>query len=60
MSDYLDVKEIAERLRVSEQTIRRLYRSGLLPGVKVGRQIRVTETAIQAYLNGTTNVENNK
>ena len=50
MTEFQNVKEVAERLRISEQTVCRLYRSGVLLGHKVGRQIRIPCVAVEAYL----------
>jgi excisionase family DNA binding protein len=55
MSEFLNVKEVAERLRVSEQTITRMYRVGVLAGHKVGRQIRIPLGAVEQYLALTSN-----
>ena len=53
MSEFQNVKEVAERLRVSEQTVCRLYRSGVLSGHKIGRQIRIPCVAVEKYLTST-------
>jgi excisionase family DNA binding protein len=45
--DYLTVKEAAEHLRVSEATIRRLVREGMLPSFKVGRQFRIADGSLK-------------
>jgi excisionase family DNA binding protein len=55
MSEFLNVKEVADRLRVSEQTITRMYRAGALAGHKVGRQIRIPLVAVESYLALTSN-----
>lgn len=44
MPRFLTVAEVAERLSVSVQTVRRLVHAGQLPAVRVGQQIRVPET----------------
>ena len=38
--EYVDAKEAARILRVTEQTIRRETRSGKIPAVKIGREWR--------------------
>ncbi len=53
MNEFQSVKEVAERLRVSEQTVCRLYRSDVLLGHKVGRQIRIPCVAVEVYLSMT-------
>lgn len=46
----LTAAEVAEQLRVSTMTIYRLIRSGELPAVRVGRNYRVREEDLAAYL----------
>ena len=46
----LTAAEVAEQLRVSTMTIYRLIRSGELPAVRVGRNYRVREEELAAYL----------
>ena len=48
--EYWTVPEVAARLRVSTDTIKRLLRSEQLQGEKVGRQWRISENALQKYL----------
>jgi len=52
------VKEVAEILKVSEQTVQEALKKGQLPGAKVGRQWRITETSLTNYLNGNTGNDN--
>ncbi|MDR1785205.1 MAG: helix-turn-helix domain-containing protein [Spirochaetaceae bacterium] len=47
----LTIGEAAQVLTVSEVTARRLAKSGALPYRQIGRQIRVTEADIDAFLN---------
>lgn len=42
MKEYLTIKEVSERLSISEQTVRIWIKDGKLPAVKVGRRYRVT------------------
>ena len=42
--------EVAAFLRLSAQTIRGFIKRGELPAVKVGRDWRVTQTALDEYL----------
>lgn len=44
----LTVPEAAQLLRVHESTVRRLVRSGGLPGLRVGRQWRVDRDGLAA------------
>lgn len=51
MDDQLwTAAEVAERLRVSTMTIYRLIRSGELPAVRIGRNYRVRQEDLEAYL----------
>jgi len=55
----LTVREVAERLLVSPDTVRRLLRSGepeAIEAVKVGRQWRIPVDALEAYLERRCNV----
>lgn len=49
-ADYLTVKEIATRWRVSEMTVYRLIDVGRLGATRVGRQVRITEEDYDRYL----------
>jgi excisionase family DNA binding protein len=46
----LTVPEVAERLRLTEEHTRRLFRSGSLPGVKIGRGWRVEARALAKWV----------
>jgi excisionase family DNA binding protein len=51
MSDnLLTAAEVADRLRVSTMTVYRLIRRGELPAVRVGRNYRVREPDLEAFL----------
>lgn len=52
---YHKPSEIAETLRVSTQTIRRLIDAGELPAVYIGRRARIASDALQRYLEQRTN-----
>jgi excisionase family DNA binding protein len=43
--------EVAARLRVCIETVRRLTRAGVLPHVRIGRVIRYSESAITEWIN---------
>ena len=47
---FMTVVEVAAALRVSRATIYRLVRSGALPAVQVGRSVRVSRDAVDAFL----------
>ena len=51
-SDLLTVSEAAQRLRVSERTIRRMIASGELNAPKVRRRRFVSSTAVQGLVKG--------
>ena len=44
------VAQVAERLQVGEQTVRRWIRDGDLGAVKLGRAFRVTETDLEEFI----------
>jgi len=46
----LTPKEVAEKLRVSEQTVLRWLRNGKLKGVKAGRLWRIREEDLQEFI----------
>lgn len=50
-----DVKECAEMLNISEQTVRKYIRNGSLKGQKVGGKQYVTEDTIKEFLKGANN-----
>jgi excisionase family DNA binding protein len=53
---YLTVKEIAERLRVSPVTVKRIIADGQIPAVRIGSQSRVEIDDFEAYLKRSKNV----
>ena len=50
MSTLFNTKEAGERLRISESTVRRLFRGHQLKGLKVGRGLRFTEEEILVFI----------
>jgi excisionase family DNA binding protein len=50
MSILFNTKEAGERLRISESTVRRLFRGHQLKGLKIGRGLRFTEEEILAFI----------
>ena len=44
--------EVAEMLRTTPQTIRRMLGDGKLKGFKVGREWRIAEGDLQAFIEG--------
>jgi excisionase family DNA binding protein len=49
-SPMLTVEVVAERLKVSERTVRRWIDAGFLRAVRLGRLVRVFETDLQALI----------
>ncbi|MDN5746265.1 MAG: helix-turn-helix domain-containing protein [Nocardioidaceae bacterium] len=47
---FLTIAEVAAMMRVSKMTVYRLVHNEELPAVRVGRSFRVTEEAVNAYL----------
>lgn len=45
-SDVLSAREASELLNVSEPMIRKMYRNGIIPGLKVGRFLRFSRQAL--------------
>ncbi len=54
-SSWLTVPEVAAELRVSRMTVYRLIHDGDLPAIRVGRNIRVPENALDTYVRGAWN-----
>lgn len=52
METLFTLKEVAETLRVSEETIVRAVKRRELTGIKVGGQWRFTEEGVKEYLDG--------
>lgn len=48
--EFLTVPEAAELLRVAEQTVRNELAARRLPGKKIGKEWRLSRTALIAYL----------
>ena len=52
-NEVYTVEEVAERLKVSAATVRRLVASGQIRGVRVGqRKWRIPAASLNAYLEG--------
>jgi excisionase family DNA binding protein len=50
MNDVLSVREVAEYLKLNEQTVYRLAREGKLPASKIGKQWRFSRRDIEALI----------
>ena len=53
--DVLTVAQVAEYLKLSDKTIRRMISSGQLKASKVRGSWRIKETDVEKYLNAHTN-----
>ena len=50
MNDYLRVKEVAAMLAVSEQTVRKLVKTGALQSVRIGtRGVRIPRESVEQF-----------
>ncbi len=55
MQNALSVMQVARRLNLSEPTVRKLIADGALKAYKVGRQFRIEQPELQAFIrNGST------
>ena len=54
--NWYSVEELAEKLKLHQESIRRLIRSGKLRAVKFGRIIRIPESSFLEYIEQ--NIEN--
>lgn len=43
MDEFLTVAEVAERLKLNQQTVRNWIDAGTLPAYRVGRRVRVSQ-----------------
>jgi excisionase family DNA binding protein len=50
VAEYLKLPEVAQRLDLSEKTVRRYVKAGVLPSVFIGNSYRVREEDLQEYL----------
>jgi len=50
LDDYMLVSEAAKRLRVSEETVRRLGREGKVTMVKALARLRVSKASLDAFI----------
>lgn len=56
-SPYLTVEEVADFLRMNQQTVRNWIDRGELPAVRVGsRRVRVRRSDLEAFLEASSNV----
>ncbi|WP_370636145.1 helix-turn-helix domain-containing protein [Aeromicrobium sp. Leaf350] len=48
--EFLTIAEVAAQMRVSKMTVYRLVHGGELEAVRVGRSFRVTQQAVDAFI----------
>ena len=58
-SPMLTIHDVAQKLNVDERTIRELIRKNELRAIKVGKEWRVNEPDLDAYVNGHANFDIN-
>jgi len=47
---FFTIAQVAEKLQVSEKTVRRMLLSGELPGYKIGGQYRIKPAELEAWI----------
>ena len=50
MEELLTVQEVAEYLRVSDLTVRRMLKDGRLQGVNIGRVWRIPKGELETFI----------
>lgn len=48
--ELLTVAEVADYLRVAEQTVRKWLVNGYLPGIRIGRSVRIKRVDVEQLL----------
>lgn len=49
-NEFLTIEELADMLKISTRTIRRILKRGDLPAIRIGRQIRFNREAVNLWL----------
>ena len=57
MNGLLTTREVATRLKVCQETVVRLLRARKLDGFKAGHNWRISEQALEAFINGQAGAE---
>ena len=52
--EFLSIMDVAKRLQLSDETVRRWVREGRLASVRVGRQFRIYPHEVDRFLAGAT------
>ena len=47
---FFTIAQVAEKLQVSEKTVRRMLVSGELPGYKIGGQYRIKAAELESWI----------
>ncbi len=50
MPEFFTAKQVAEKLKLSELTVRRLEKAGKLQGVRIGDSLRFSGEAVEQLL----------
>ena len=53
LNGFTTIRELAERLKVNMETVRRLIKKGELPIYKIGKAVRIRLTDVEEYLKRT-------
>lgn len=51
MEAVLTIQEAAEILRVTPERVYELCRQGLIPHIRLGRQVRISKSKFEAWMN---------
>ncbi len=51
-NSFLQISQVSDLLEISDTTTRRLVKKGVLPAIRVGRQIRIDQRRFQEWLDG--------
>jgi putative molybdopterin biosynthesis protein len=49
-NSFLQIAQVSALLEISDTTARRLVKKGVLPAIRVGRQIRIDQRRLQEWL----------
>ncbi|MBN1902339.1 helix-turn-helix domain-containing protein [Candidatus Sumerlaeota bacterium] len=49
-NEFLTIDELADMLKISTRTIRRILKRGDLPAMRIGRQLRFNREAVNEWL----------
>jgi excisionase family DNA binding protein len=50
--EFLTVAEVAERLRLNDQTVRNWIDQGKLPAFRIGRRVRIARSDFDRFVDG--------